>query len=116
MLEGEKGVCPGCGRDPVHYDRLSYEEKLIGALRHPVREHRMIAVETLGRLRSQRAVAGLAELLEERDPYLVMEVVRALAEIGTPGARAHLARAKSHPSKLVRKLAATLAAENSGGA
>lgn len=117
LLDKKRQQCPACRRDLSQYDRLSYEDKLIGALHHPVREHRMIAAETLGRLRSRRALPALAQLLkEEADPYLVMEVVRALARIDTPDARLLLAGATSHPSRLVRKLAEALATEESGRA
>jgi hypothetical protein len=116
LLDGPPQRCPACMRDLQSYDRLSYEDKLIGALQHPVREHRMIAVETLGRLRSERALGHFSRLLEEdADPYLLREVVQALADIGTPAARDLLGRAAHHRFRTVRQLASRISGVDPAG-
>lgn len=84
--------CPACGTR-LDLDERSYEEKLVAALSHPVRERRILAAELLGRLGSRRAVPRLVELAEDgEDPYLQAAAARALARI-----------APHHP--LVRRLA-----------
>ena len=45
--------------------QLSYEDKLIAALGHPIRENRLFAIEALGNLRRQRALPHLSRILRE---------------------------------------------------
>jgi len=98
-------VCPACGYTLADYHALSYDERLIRAVRHPIRENRMIAVELLGKRRYAPAVAVFAGLLsKERDYYMIREVARALCRIDTPESRAVLDRLRCHSSPLVRAL------------
>ncbi len=98
-------ICPACGYALADYHALSYDERLVRAVRHPVRENRMIAVELLGKRRYAPAVAVFAELLAtERDYYTIREVARALRRIDTPESQAVLNRLRCHPSRLVRAL------------
>ncbi len=48
--EADKGrmSCPACGWDLSSEDPASYEEKLIRALGHPIRDYRMMAIRILG--------------------------------------------------------------------
>jgi HEAT repeat protein len=105
-VDHEAARCSACGADLRGYADLSYEDKLLVALNHPVREYRMMAVQTLGRLRSQRAVPSFARLLEtEVDYYLLRQVLDALARIGGPDAEALIRGATRHRSTLVRSVA-----------
>lgn len=73
--------CPACGTR-LDRDERSYEDKLVAALSHPVRDRRIVAAELLGRIGARRAVPRLAELAEgEEDPYLQAAAARALARI-----------------------------------
>jgi hypothetical protein len=98
--------CPHCRYDLSSYGRLSYEEKLILALRHPLPENQLMAVRLLGDLRSTRAVEYFQEMLAaDANFYLVREIVRSLRRIGTGEAEAIIMGLRGHPSRLVRKMA-----------
>jgi len=87
------------------YDSCSFEEKLIHALSHPVRENRMMAVQLLGEMKSEKAVAAFATILEtEKDFYMIREMINSLKKIGTPEGIRLIQKQGSHPSRLVRKL------------
>jgi HEAT repeat protein len=110
MVKEAVEACPACGHRPKLSDEESYEDKLLAALEHPVADVRMVAVEVLGQRRSRRAVPALFKLLvdEEADFYLLRQVVKALATIGTPDALRSLGwAARRHPSRLVRNEART---------
>lgn len=67
IAEGNS-ICPYCGFDLSSYDTLSYEQKLILSAKHPIRENRMIAIQLLGKLRSQAAPPVFESILaSERD-------------------------------------------------
>jgi HEAT repeat protein len=75
------GTCARCGSS-LQVPGRTYEQKLIRALSHPLRDRRLMAAEILGKLRSQAATERLAEIsLDGSDPYLQAEAVRALAAI-----------------------------------
>ena len=50
-LEGKATLCPYCGYDLSEFESLSYPQKLIQALHHPIPERRVIAAQVLGELR-----------------------------------------------------------------
>jgi|WetSurMetagenome_2_1015567.scaffolds.fasta_scaffold81677_2 HEAT repeat protein len=106
MEIGEKADrCPHCGYALKDFQGLSYEQKLLLALHHPVRENRMMAIRILGDLASQAAVPALGDLLEqEKDYYVIREIIGSLFKIGGPAAIQRIERLQGHPSKMVRKL------------
>jgi hypothetical protein len=55
--------CPRCGFRMADFDALPYESKLILAQKHPIRENRMLAIQILGKLRSQQAIPGIFRAL-----------------------------------------------------
>jgi len=76
--------CAHCGCNISQHDNLSYEENLLAALRHPIRENRMLAIQLLGDLRSQPALPLFRSMLEtERDFCVVREIAWSLAKIGS---------------------------------
>lgn len=100
-------ICPSCSYDRAGDSDLPYEEKLLGALRHPVRENRMIAVQMLGDLRSRAAIPVFASFLEtETDFYFLREIIHALGKMGNPDSMRLLRLLKKHKSALIRKAAA----------
>ncbi|MEO8287025.1 MAG: HIT family protein [Chloroflexota bacterium] len=99
-LEEEEN-CPACGCALLCFEQLPYEKKLIMALKHPVIQNRMIAIELLGQIGPEED--GYYEY------YQLREVLLALARIDTPSTRALISEASSHRSMLIRKLAADLA-------
>ena len=86
------------------YEFETYEEKLMRALSHPVREQRMIAIEILGSTRYLPAVPEFDRIVRnEEDPYVIREAIRALLKIGTPECMRIVSSLGDHPSVLVRK-------------
>lgn len=105
-IDGKTIICSYCEYDISEYTKLSYEEKLINALRHPVRENRMMAIRLLGELRSTAALPSFAEILETEDDYYVITVIiLALNKIGNEECGKMIRRLKTHKSRLVRKTA-----------
>ena len=101
----DAGACPACGYDLADYAALSYDERLLLSLRHPVRECRMVALAVLGRRRYAPAVPVLREILAcEPDYFFIREAVDALDRIGTPESIALLRTLRTHRSPLVRAL------------
>ena len=102
-------LCPHCGYAISEYESLSYEKKLICALKHPVRENRMMAIQMLGELQSHAALPIFASILEtEEDFYVIREIILALDKIGIVEGKNMIRRLKTHKSKLVRKTAQIL--------
>jgi len=98
--------CPYCEYDISEFASLSYEEKLIYTLRHPIRENRMMAIQSLGELESEEAVPVFASILEtEKDFYVIREIILSLAKIGNKEGKSLIRRMRVHKSKLVRKIA-----------
>ncbi|MDH7487934.1 MAG: HEAT repeat domain-containing protein [Anaerolineae bacterium] len=105
-VEEKATHCSHCGYELAEYDRLSYEDKLLLALGHPVRENRMIAIVALGRLRSRKAVPSLRRVaLATEDFHEAQAVVEALTLIGGADSETVLRAMTRHPSRLVRELA-----------
>ncbi len=105
-IEAGDTQCPYCLYSLDDYERLTYEEKLMLALEHPIRESRMMAIRLLGELRSRLAVPAFGAILQqEEDFYVIREIAQALARIGTEESRDLLRSLKHHRSALIRKLA-----------
>jgi len=96
-------VCPSCGFLMAAFDSLGYGGKLLLALKHPIPENRILAIQLLGEIKSGSAVPAFATIIEEEeDPYILRAIAYALARIGGDPARALVARLVSHPSVIVR--------------
>jgi HEAT repeat protein len=96
-IDGSTEVCPRCGSNLRKFSNLSYEEKLLVALRQPIPENRRLAIQILGELRSERVLPEFRKILEiEEDVFVVSEVVRALAAIGSERSLTLLAKAAQH--------------------
>jgi len=64
----------------------------------------MIAIQLLGNLKSQAAIAFFALLLEtEEDFYVLREIVHSLKKIGSREGKELIRKLKYHSSKLVRE-------------
>jgi hypothetical protein len=97
--------CPHCLYALKDDEWISYQEKLIRALEHPIRENRMLAIQLLGDLRSRLAVPAFGAILREEDDfYVIREIARALSRIGTAESRELLRSLGQHRSALVRNL------------
>jgi predicted amidophosphoribosyltransferase len=108
----QNAECPHCGCNLSQHDYLSYEEKLLAALRHPIRENRMLAIQLLGDLRSQAALPVFRSMLEtEQDFFVVREIARSLAKIGSAESEDIIRMLEDHKSRLVRKIAKEIVVE-----
>ncbi len=98
--------CPGCGRELLLDTALSYPERLITSLSHPVRDRKMMAVSTLGKLRCRDAVPHFQRIVaRERDYYLVREIAEAVGRMNYPECEEVWALIQDHPSPIIRTLA-----------
>ena len=108
--------CPSCGYDLVAHEALSYEDKMIFALAHPIRENQMIAIQALGDARYQKALPQLAKLMREAEDYYVLrETLLTLSKLDTAESWALIEQGTEHPSRLVRDFAKGLVAKESAG-
>jgi phosphoserine phosphatase len=103
-------ICPECGYDLSDFSSLSYEEKLLRALHHPVPASRMVAIQTLGELHCQLALSELEKTLKnlQEDVYTLREIVIAIAKIPGEDSRVLLKEAARHLYALVRHKAEEL--------
>ena len=102
-------VCPHCKYDISEYDNLSYERKLICALRHPIRENRMMAIQSLGEMHSHMAFPYFTAILEtEEDFFVIREILYSLEKIGNTESKNIIRCLRTHKSKMVRKIAKQL--------
>jgi HEAT repeat protein len=108
-------VCPHCGYLMTDFKKLSYEEKLLLTLKHPILDNRMIAVQSLGNLGSQQALPMFAEILADLDAdvFVLREVLEALAKIDHPQSRELLKEALNHPFPVIRHKAEELVKRSS---
>jgi HEAT repeat protein len=82
-----EGPCERCGREIKAPASLSYDERLIWALRHPDGDRAMIAARLLGERGARQAILALNSLIEQdRDPFLAARALRSLIEIEGPDA------------------------------
>ena len=106
VVPEKAAACPQCGADLNEFDRLTIEQKYLLALHHPVSENRIIAVQFLGELGSRAALPEFKRMLqEEKEYYVLREVVFALTRIRDPQARKLLMVALDHPHYLISILA-----------
>jgi HEAT repeat protein len=104
-IDGQTVKCPHCGYDISKHASLSYEEKLINTLNHPIDDSRMLAIKVLGDLRSQKAVPIFASILEtEEDFYTIREIILSLDKIGGTESKNLIRQLHTHRSKLVRMI------------
>lgn len=96
-------VCGSCGYDLRAFEKAPYDDKLLVALFHPEPETTERAAHLLGVRRPPRAAAALERRYRSTgDPFILMAVVAAIANVGGPEAERVLMDARVHDSMLVR--------------
>jgi HEAT repeat protein len=76
------GECTECGGELAAPAGTGYDERLVWALGHPVRERATVAARILGRRRTRAARGPLRELaLAPDDPYLAAVALESLVAI-----------------------------------
>jgi len=99
----DEQVCPRCGKSLNHWREHPFEERLLLTLRHPLQEHRMMAIRILGQKRYERAVPVFEEMIATgQDVYSLREIVYALSQIGTTDSNRLIGDLGNHPSPVVR--------------
>jgi hypothetical protein len=97
-------VCPHCGADLKGFSSLDYDQKLILALDCPIAQSRMFVIEVLRRRKTQGAVPKLCRMLfEDRDTFELVEIAKALLNIGTADALECLQRRIKTEDNLILK-------------
>lgn len=96
--------CPYCQYDLRKFNSLSYEEKLIGALKHPIKEIRRLIIFIIGLKKVRKAIPEFSRIInEEEDPTVLMEIVRALRHINNKEAKEILDNLKSHKFPIIAR-------------
>ena len=101
------GRCQQCG-DPIEPPhQLSYDERLIWALDHPLPGTAIIAARVLGFRRTAAAAEPLRRAVAaQRDPYLAAEALRALVAVeGIQATRPLLRQLAAEGPLLLRRVA-----------
>ncbi len=76
-------ICYRCGASLIDDETLSYDEKLMQALHHPIPDVREIAATILGQHRHQEALPALiSRLSEETDIGVLCAICGALGKLG----------------------------------
>lgn len=113
----DENVCSRCGKSPGHWREHPFEERLLLTLRHPILEHRMMAIRILGQKRYARSVAVFGQMIEAgQDVYTLREIGYALSQINTRNSRRLLAELREHPSPVVRAACGEAAGASPKGA
>lgn len=109
-IDGNNEYCPNCGFDLTEFSRLTYEEKLILSLHHPLPGRRNIAAQVLGNIQSVKALDEFEKILQsgETDYFYLRVILQAIAKIDSPRKMYLLQMAETNPNILIRDLATTL--------
>jgi len=108
-VEGQEETCSACGKHLNGYHSLPYEEKLLLALRHPIRENRALAVHILGKLKSEKAFKEFEkQLIENDDIFDLYEIMMALTNYSCRAKVPWFMTMVSHPAPPVSRLARRL--------
>jgi len=110
IIANDAVVCSECGYQLDHFEKLSYEDKLLAAIHHSVSERRNMAVQVLGNLGSQHALPKFLEIIENEtdDYFLLRAVLLSTSKINHPLRLVILTRATLHSSPLICELALEL--------
>lgn len=102
-------TCTYCGKFILEYDKRDFEEKLINALKHPVRDTVERAVWILGKLKAYKAVNALIDLFNNTDnTFLKRQILESLYEIDSEPAKAFIISCLHKEKGIVRKKALEL--------
>lgn len=109
-LSFDQQICPQCGYVLDAFDSLTYEDKLLAALKHILPDRRIMAAQILGNLHSVRALKEFESIVAggEENYYLLRAVLLAAAKIDHPDRQRILQKATHHSSALVAALAVRL--------
>ncbi len=102
-VEKNTTKCPQCGHNLREIEKLSYEDKLILALKNPIRENRTFAVYMLGLVSSQKAIKPLYELaLNDSNTIELFVIAKALKLINTKESLEYLNKLKEKDNAILK--------------
>ncbi|MGC9168073.1 MAG: HEAT repeat domain-containing protein [Desulfurella sp.] len=101
-IEKETNKCPHCNYDLTEFEKISYEDKLILALKNPIRDHRMFSIYMLGQILSPKAVKPLYELAcSSSDTIELFYIAKTLKLINTKESIKYLYKLKEKNNMLL---------------
>jgi hypothetical protein len=114
IIDARIMICPECNYKIEEFDESPYEEKLLSALNHVVPERRIMAIQILGNLKSQKAIPEFLRLIQEQDLnyFLARAIILATIKIDHPLKKEIFRIAMNHPSTLISSYAKKIIAEN----
>ncbi len=97
-------ICRYCKYDLRNFNSLSYEDKLILSLKHPVKEIRRLIIFIIGLKKFKKAINEFSIMIEEEeDPVILMEIAKALRNINNNEAKKMLYKLKSHRFPIIAR-------------
>lgn len=104
-VNSETKVCPGCAAD-LALDRRSYEEKLIGALAHPLPEARERICWLIGENQVRQAVGDLMRLAtDDPDLFVRKAALESLGALKDPQSASLLRRVCTSENRFLASVA-----------
>lgn len=110
-IDADSPSCTQCGADVQAGRDRAYPQRLLHALRHPLSDIRMTAIEALAQLQPEGAATALADCALEhpRDPVQGVAILRALERLPrNPAWAAAVSRLVVHPAAVVGRGAQAL--------
>ena len=102
QIERKTNKCPHCNYNLIEFEKISYEDKLILALKNPMRENRMFSIYMLGQISSTKAVKPLYELsCSSSDTIELFYIAKTLKLINTKESIKYLYKLKEKNNMLL---------------
>ncbi|MCS7164634.1 MAG: HEAT repeat domain-containing protein [Thermodesulfovibrio sp.] len=97
-------MCPYCNYDLRDFNCLSYDDKLILSLKHPIKEIRRLIIFLIGLKKLKKALPELEKMIEyEEDPIVLIEIVKTLQQINDKYAKAILNKMRFHRFSIISR-------------
>ena len=95
-------TCPFCKADLR--GSISYDDKIILSLDHPILDTRMVSINLVGDKRMEEALPKLSELANKSsDPLELIAICKALKQIGSSDALEPIEKIKQKNNKIVNR-------------
>lgn len=110
-IDAARSTCTQCSADVQAGRDRAYPQRLLHALKHPLSDIRMTAIEALAKLQPECAAMAFADCALEhpRDPVQGVAILRALERLPrNPAWAAAVSRLVDHPAAVVGRGAQTL--------
>lgn len=113
-IQEGNSICPFCGFELAQDSHLSFENKLLKTLDHPVQDQRILAIRLLGNINSHQAIPHFKEKLRnlELPVFEVAEILIALNKIPGLASQLLIYEALDHPYPIIQNQAEKLLFSN----